>query len=76
MVHRGYITKQGSKWCAGPPSRRFSAHQQRKPLPMKERIAARRGHNIAKVAAARKLLTQVYYGLRDDRILALAKEAA
>ncbi|WP_373560079.1 transposase [Rhodococcus sp. ACPA1] len=34
------------------------------------RIEARRGKNIAKVAAARKLLTLVYYGLRDGHIRA------
>ena len=37
---------------------------------------ARRGRNIAKIAAARKLLTLVYYGLRDGHIRALAHEAA
>jgi hypothetical protein len=45
----------------------------------KAAIIARRGtqaRNIAKVAAARKLLTLVYYGLRDGQIRALAKPAA
>ena len=37
------------------------------------RIAERRGGNIATVAAARKLLTLVYYGLRDGHIRSLAK---
>ena len=36
-------------------------------------IAARRGNKIARVAAARKLLTLVYYGLRDGEIRSLAK---
>lgn len=31
---------------------------------------------IGKVAAARKLLTLVYYGLRDGHIRCLAKDAA
>ena len=31
-------------------------------------IGQRRGANIAKVAAGRKLLTLVYYGLRDGHI--------
>jgi hypothetical protein len=31
--------------------------------------------NIAKVAAARKLLTLVYYGLRDGQIRCLARPA-
>jgi len=39
------------------------------------RIGQRRGTNIAKVAAARKLLTLVYYGLRDGTIRCLARPA-
>jgi transposase len=42
----------------------------------RNRIEARRGKNIAKVAAARKLLTLVYYGLRDGHIRALAHQRA
>src|SRR6185503_2925907 len=42
----------------------------------KQRIEARRGKNIAKVAAARKLLTLVYYGLRDGHIRALDRTRA
>jgi hypothetical protein len=42
----------------------------------KQRIEARRGKNIAKVAAARKLLTLVYYGLRDGQIRALDRARA
>jgi hypothetical protein len=38
----------------------------------RKRTEARRGRNIAKIAAARKLLTLVYYGLRDGHIRALA----
>jgi hypothetical protein len=34
-------------------------------------ISARRGRNIATVAVARRLLTLVYYGLRDGHIRAL-----
>ena len=37
------------------------------------RIAERRGRNIAKVAAGRKVLTLVYYGLRDGHIRYLAR---
>jgi hypothetical protein len=40
-----------------------------------KRIAERRGRNIAKVAAARKLLTLVYYGLRDGEVRCLARPA-
>ena len=76
VVHRGHITKQGSKavrWAAieavqrHPTTPKISAD--------KHRIEARRGKNIAKVAAARKLLTLVYYGLRDGHIRALARRA-
>jgi hypothetical protein len=42
----------------------------------REAIAARRGRNIAKVAAARRLLTLVYYGLRDGEIRCLARQEA
>ena len=33
-----------------------------------QRVAERRGRNIGRVAAARKLLTLVFYGLRDGEI--------
>ena len=35
------------------------------------RIADRRGTGIGRVAAARKLLTLVYYGLRDGQVRSL-----
>jgi hypothetical protein len=38
--------------------------------------ATRRGRNIAKIAAARTLLTLIYYGLRDGEMRALARQAA
>ena len=44
----------------------------------KEAITARRGRearNIAKVAAARRLLTLVFYGLRDGQIRCLSRTA-
>jgi transposase len=74
-VARGHITKQGSKllrWAlieavqhqpAGSPIRAVKAA-----------IIARRGEqarNIAKTAAARKLATLVFYGMRDGHIRAL-----
>ena len=73
VVRRGHITKQGSNWCAGRPWRPSSASPTppRSPLD-RQRIEARRGNNIAKIAAARKLLTLVYYGLRDGHIRAVA----
>lgn len=45
----------------------------------KEAIITRRGpqaRNIAKVAAARRLLTLVFYGLRDGQIRCLAPAPA
>ena len=40
------------------------------------KIADRRGKNKAHVAVARKVLTLVYYGLRDGEIRCLTGEAA
>jgi hypothetical protein len=37
------------------------------------RIAERRGRNIGRVAAARKVLTLVFYGLRDGEIRCLTR---
>ena len=42
----------------------------------RQRIEARRGRNIAKIAAARKTLTLVYNGLRDGHIRAVTRQAA
>ena len=39
--------------------------------PAYRRIAARRGTKVARVAAARHLLTLVYWGLRDGHIRCL-----
>jgi transposase len=76
-VHRGHITKQGSRLV------RWAAVEavQRLPVDVKlrvdrDRIAARRGRSVGKVAAARRLLTHVYYGLRDGHIRALAGQHA
>jgi transposase len=74
-VHRGRITKQGSRlvrWAA------VEAVQRLRGGPIgaaRARIGGRRGANIGKVAAARKLLTLVYYGLRDGHIRCLARPA-
>ena len=40
-----------------------------------ERIAKRRGKQIAKVAVARQILTLCFYGLRDGEIGCLAPRA-
>ena len=75
-VSRGSITKQGSalirwaaveavvRWRGGAPIR--DSYQ---------RTAERRGTNIARVAAARKLLTLVFYGMRDGEIRCLKAAA-
>ena len=77
-IRRGHITKQGSKlvrWAAVEAIQRKTTT---KIAADRVQIEARRGPNIAKVAAARKLLTLVYYGLRDGHIRALQtrREAA
>jgi transposase len=74
-VHRGRITKQGNRlvrWAA------IEAVQRVQGGPIghtRARLTEHRGANIAKVAAARKLLTLVYYGLRDGHIRCLARPA-
>lgn len=75
-VVRGSITKQGSplvRWAAIEAVARY-----RGGAPIRDtyrRVAERKGNKIARVAAARKLLTLVFYGLRDGEIRCL-KEAA
>ncbi len=72
-VRRGSISKQGSRllrWAAVEAAAKNHAGGDFKVA--YHRIAARRGRNIAKVAAGRRLLTLVYYGLRDGEIRCLA----
>jgi transposase len=74
--HQLDITKQGSKlvrWAAieAVSGRRGGA----KLAADYERIAERRGKYRTRVAVARKLLTLVYYGLRDGEIRALQRAA-
>ena len=71
-VHRGRITKQGSRLV------RWAAVESVQTLPktttvgaMRDRIADRRGRNIGVVAAAHKQLGYVYYALRDHHVRAL-----
>jgi transposase len=75
-VRRGPITKQGSRlvrWAAIEAiSRSRGGHLQEH----YRRIAERRGNrNIARTAAARKLLHLVFYGLRDGEVRCLAPAA-
>jgi transposase len=71
-VHRGRITKQGSRLI------RWAAVESVQVLPatttvgqLRDRVAARRGRNIGVVAAARRQLQYVYYALRDHHVRAL-----
>jgi transposase len=75
-VHRGQLTKQGSRlvrWAVIEGTVRY--HGGGKLAADFHRIAERRGKNKATVAIARKVLTLVYYGLRDGEIRCLAKTA-
>jgi len=75
MVRRGAITKQGSRLV------RWAAIESVKILPktsrigaIREQVAHRRGNrNIGAVAAARRQLELVFYGLRDHHIGALRR---
>ncbi len=71
-VVRGHITKQGSRlvrWAAVEAVQRLP--HDLKLRHDRDRIAARRGRPIAVVAAARRLLTLVFYGLSDGHIRCL-----
>jgi transposase len=79
-VIRGHVSKQGSRilrWAVVEAIQRQPAGA--KPRQARDAIIARRGkqaRNIAKVAAARQLLTLVFYGLRDGQIRCLAAPPA
>jgi transposase len=72
-VRRGHITKQGSRlvrWAAVE-----AVARQRGETPIRRhhhKVGERRGTGVGRVAAARKLLILVYYGLRDGEIRCLA----
>ncbi|MDQ3055347.1 MAG: IS110 family transposase [Actinomycetota bacterium] len=70
-VHRGRITKQGSRLV------RWAVVESVQILPkttrvgqIRDQVAARRGRNIGVVAAARRQLEYVYYALRDHHVRA------
>ena len=76
-TQRGHITKQGSglvRWAATEAVARYHGGEPIRPA--YKRIADRRGKMIARVAAARKLLSLVYYGLRDGEIRCLTQKEA
>jgi transposase len=75
-TRRGHISKQGSRLLRWAAIEAVSgAARDRRVASVKTRVGARRGHNIGRVAAARHLLTLVYYGLRDGNIRCLATTA-
>jgi len=72
-VHRGRITKQGSRlvrWAAVEAVQRVGGHTRLGQV--RDRVAARRGRNIGVVAAARRQLEYVFYALRDHHVRALS----
>ena len=78
-VIRGRVTKQGSKLVRWAAIEAVTGPRRRGTLESDfRRIAERRGKMKARTAVARRLLTLVYYGLRDGTIRSLqsAEEAA
>jgi transposase len=75
-VTRGHVTKQGSRvlrWAVIEAIQRVPRDSVIGSA--KEALIARRGkqaRNIAKVAAARRLLTLIFYGMRDGQIRCLS----
>jgi Transposase and inactivated derivatives len=68
-VHRGRITKQGSRlvrWAAVEAVQRVGKHTRIGAY--RDRIGERRGRNIGIVAGARELTECVYYALRDGAV--------
>jgi transposase len=75
-VHRGRITKQGSRLV------RWAAIESVEILPrasgigrIRDQVGAHRGRNIGVVAAARRQLEYVFYALRDHHVRALGAQA-
>ena len=79
-VIRGHCSKQGSRllrWALVEAIQHQPAGT--RPRAAREAIVARRGkeaRNIAKTAAARVLLTQVFYALRDGHVRRASHPAA
>jgi transposase len=72
-VMRSGITKQGSRLVRWAAIEAISRARDTAVAELYARVKGRRGTNVARVAAARKLLHLVYYGLRDGGIRCLAK---
>jgi transposase len=79
-VTRGHITKQGSRLLRWAMVEAIQRQPAGNPIRQrKDAIIARRGRqarNIAKVAAARQLLTCVFYAMRDGQARSLAIRTA
>jgi transposase len=76
-VRRGRITKQGSRlvrWAAVEAVQRTTKGSRLRAL--QERVEARRGRNIATVAAARELVEMIFYALRDHTVRRLSQPAS
>ena len=79
-VIRGRVSKQGSRmlrWALVEAIQRAPAGT--KPRQVKDAIIARRGadaRGIAKTAAARIMLTQVFYAMRDGHVRRVTSQAA
>jgi transposase len=72
-IHRGRITKQGSRlvrWAAVEAVQRVGPHTALGQI--RDQVGARRGRNIGVVAAARVLTELVFYGMRDGEIRRLS----
>jgi transposase len=72
-VHRGRITKQGSRlvrWAAVEAVQRMPAHTRLGQI--RDQVGERRGRNIGVVAAARELTELVFFGLRDGDVRRLS----
>jgi transposase len=71
-VHRGRITKQGSRlvrWAAIESIQRVGKTS--RIAQVRQQVGARRGRNVGAVAAARVQLEYVFYALRDHHVRAL-----
>jgi transposase len=76
-TRRGRISKQGSRLVRATLIEGISRYHGGTHLDRQyQKIAKRRGKNKARVALARKVLTLVYYGLRDGEIRCLAPASA
>jgi transposase len=72
-VSRGAITKQGSRLVRWAAIEAISRERDTTVAELYARVKERRGTNVARVAAARKLLHLVYFGMRDGEIRCLGQ---